>query len=173
MLSISLGIFIIIVGFYACKCQSLFLWSFTFAPDIWCNMFLLDYRLDVYIHDYLVKRDLKATAQAFLAEGKVSSDPVGKQKLERKDKSLYELWIQFFHLQFFWNTGTWIFQLLMLLVAFCSRGGLYFGTYSLLGQMRSTQRLLHRTLRSECEHFLLNILFRKNFGLCLIGFNVL
>lgn len=35
-------------------------------------------RLDVYIHDYLVKRDLKATAQAFQAEGKVSSDPVGK-----------------------------------------------------------------------------------------------
>ena len=35
-------------------------------------------RLDVYIYDYLVKRDLKATAQAFQAEGKVSSDPVGK-----------------------------------------------------------------------------------------------
>lgn len=34
-------------------------------------------RLDVYIHDYLVKRDLKASAQAFQAEGKVSSDPVG------------------------------------------------------------------------------------------------
>lgn len=31
----------------------------------------------MYIHDYLVKRDLKATAQAFQAEGKVSSDPVG------------------------------------------------------------------------------------------------
>lgn len=35
-------------------------------------------RLDVYIHDYLVKRNLKASAQAFQAEGKVSSDPVGK-----------------------------------------------------------------------------------------------
>jgi hypothetical protein len=34
--------------------------------------------LDVYIHDYLVKRDLKASAQAFQAEGKVSSDPVGE-----------------------------------------------------------------------------------------------
>lgn len=32
----------------------------------------------MYIHDYLVKRDLKATAQAFQAEGKVSSDPVGE-----------------------------------------------------------------------------------------------
>ena len=31
----------------------------------------------MYIHDYLVKRDLKASAQAFQAEGKVSSDPVG------------------------------------------------------------------------------------------------
>ena len=38
----------------------------------------LDNRLDVYIHDYLVKRDLKASAQAFQAEGKVS-DPVGKE----------------------------------------------------------------------------------------------
>lgn len=37
----------------------------------------LNNRLDVYIHDYLVKRDLKASAQAFQAEGKVSSDPVG------------------------------------------------------------------------------------------------
>ena len=36
------------------------------------------FRLDVYIHDYLVKRDLKASAQAFQAEGKVSSDPVGE-----------------------------------------------------------------------------------------------
>ena len=32
----------------------------------------------MYIHDYLVKRDLKAFAQAFQAEGKVSSYPVGK-----------------------------------------------------------------------------------------------
>lgn len=32
----------------------------------------------MYIHDYLVKRDLKASAQAFQAEGKVSSDPVGR-----------------------------------------------------------------------------------------------
>lgn len=42
-----------------------------------CYLNLLVSRLDVYIHDYLVKRDLKATAQAFQAEGKVSSDPVG------------------------------------------------------------------------------------------------
>lgn len=41
-------------------------------------LLLLNNRLDVYIHDYLVKRDLKASAQAFQAEGKVSSDPVGE-----------------------------------------------------------------------------------------------
>jgi hypothetical protein len=34
-------------------------------------------RLDVYIYDYFVKRNLQATAKAFQAEGKVSSDPVG------------------------------------------------------------------------------------------------
>lgn len=38
--------------------------------DWWC-------RLDVYIYDYLVKRNLQASAKAFLNEGKVSSDPVG------------------------------------------------------------------------------------------------
>jgi len=43
-----------------------------------CCCIVRNSRLDVYIHDYLVKRDLKATAQAFQAEGKVSSDPVGK-----------------------------------------------------------------------------------------------
>lgn len=35
-------------------------------------------RLDVYIYDYFVKRNLQATAKAFQAEGKVSSDPVGE-----------------------------------------------------------------------------------------------
>ncbi|XP_051119146.1 transcriptional corepressor LEUNIG-like isoform X2 [Andrographis paniculata] len=35
-----------------------------------------DKMLDVYIHDYFIKRDLKASAQTFKAEGKVSSDPV-------------------------------------------------------------------------------------------------
>lgn len=34
-------------------------------------------RLDVYIYDYLIKRNLQASAKAFLNEGKVSSDPVG------------------------------------------------------------------------------------------------
>ena len=53
---------------------------FFFFSRYKCNrvIFWINNRLDVYIHDYLVKRDLKASAQAFQAEGKVSSDPVGK-----------------------------------------------------------------------------------------------
>lgn len=35
------------------------------------------YRLDVYIHDYLLKRKLHNSAKAFMAEGKVATDPVG------------------------------------------------------------------------------------------------
>lgn len=36
-----------------------------------------DCRLDVYIYDYLLKRNLQTTAKAFMAEGKVAADPVG------------------------------------------------------------------------------------------------
>jgi len=32
----------------------------------------------VYIHDYLLKRKLHNSAKAFMAEGKVATDPVGK-----------------------------------------------------------------------------------------------
>ena len=35
-------------------------------------------RLDLYIHDYLTKRQLHATARIFQAEGNVSTDPIGK-----------------------------------------------------------------------------------------------
>jgi hypothetical protein len=35
-------------------------------------------RLDVYIYDYLLKRNLQTTAKAFMAEGKVAADPVGE-----------------------------------------------------------------------------------------------
>ncbi|KAL5074285.1 hypothetical protein RYX36_013269 [Vicia faba] len=48
--------------------------------------------LDVYIHDYLVKRDLKASAQAFQAEGKVSSDPVA---IDAPGGFLFEWWSVF------------------------------------------------------------------------------
>lgn len=37
-------------------------------------------RLDVYIHDYLLKRKLHASAKAFMTEGKVATDPVGMLK---------------------------------------------------------------------------------------------
>lgn len=63
--------------------QCLFLSNLYLCCNIYCVNWhsafgTLGYRLDVYIHDYLVKRDLKASAQAFQAEGKVSSDPVGE-----------------------------------------------------------------------------------------------
>lgn len=38
-------------------------------------------RLDVYIYDYLLKRNLHASAKAFMTEGKVAADPVGKKFL--------------------------------------------------------------------------------------------
>ncbi|XP_057505079.1 transcriptional corepressor LEUNIG-like isoform X2 [Actinidia eriantha] len=50
-----------------------------------------DKMLDVYIHDYLVKRDLKASAQAFQAEGKVS-DPVA---IDAPGGFLFEWWSVF------------------------------------------------------------------------------
>lgn len=37
----------------------------------------MSYRLDVYIHDYFLKRKLHASAKAFMSEGKVATDPVG------------------------------------------------------------------------------------------------
>lgn len=41
-------------------------------------VFMSRFRLDVYIHDYLLKRKLHASAKAFMTEGKVATDPVGK-----------------------------------------------------------------------------------------------
>lgn len=62
-------------------------WCETVGPPDWavmqgrfvtveCDVGLMC-RLDVYIYDYLIKRNLQASAKAFLNEGKVSSDPVG------------------------------------------------------------------------------------------------
>ncbi|CAH9122193.1 unnamed protein product [Cuscuta epithymum] len=51
-----------------------------------------DKMLDVYIHDYLLKRDLKVSAQAFQAEGKVSSDPVA---IDAPGGFLFEWWSVF------------------------------------------------------------------------------
>ena len=46
-------------------------WLILGAACLWC-------RLDVYIYDYLLKRNLQTTAKAFMAEGKVAADPVGE-----------------------------------------------------------------------------------------------
>ncbi|KAL5996982.1 hypothetical protein ACLOJK_007908 [Asimina triloba] len=40
--------------------------------------------LDVYIYDYLLKRNLHASAKAFMAEGKVAVDPVGNDVVENR-----------------------------------------------------------------------------------------
>lgn len=46
-----------------------------FTLNIWPLVFFA--RLDVYIHDYLLKRKLHNSAKAFMTEGKVATDPVG------------------------------------------------------------------------------------------------
>ncbi|THU63384.1 hypothetical protein C4D60_Mb01t15200 [Musa balbisiana] len=51
-----------------------------------------DKMLDVYIYDYLVKRKLQATAKAFQAEAKVSSDPVA---IDAPGGFLFEWWSVF------------------------------------------------------------------------------
>ncbi|CAN6442090.1 unnamed protein product [Victoria cruziana] len=51
-----------------------------------------DKMLDVYIYDYLVKRNLQASAKAFQAEGKVSSDPVA---IDAPGGFLFEWWSVF------------------------------------------------------------------------------
>ncbi|KAK1308329.1 Transcriptional corepressor LEUNIG [Acorus calamus] len=48
--------------------------------------------LDVYIHDYLLKKNLQSTAKAFMDEGKVSSDPVA---IDAPGGFLYEWWSVF------------------------------------------------------------------------------
>ncbi|CAN1331385.1 Transcriptional corepressor LEUNIG, partial [Linum perenne] len=50
------------------------------------------FRLDVYIYDYLVKRKLDASAKAFQAEGKVSTDPVA---IDAPGGFLFEWWSVF------------------------------------------------------------------------------
>lgn len=48
--------------------------------------------LDVYIHDYFLKRRLHNTAKAFMAEGKVSTDPVA---IDAPGGFLFEWWSVF------------------------------------------------------------------------------
>uniref|UniRef100_A0A1D1XR09 Transcriptional corepressor LEUNIG n=2 Tax=Anthurium amnicola TaxID=1678845 RepID=A0A1D1XR09_9ARAE len=51
-----------------------------------------DKMLDVYIHDYLLKRNLQASAKAFMTEGKVSADPVA---IDAPGGFLFEWWSVF------------------------------------------------------------------------------
>ncbi|KAH7572338.1 hypothetical protein JRO89_XS04G0240000 [Xanthoceras sorbifolium] len=51
-----------------------------------------DKMLDVYIYDYLIKRKLHASAKAFQAEGKVSTDPVA---IDAPGGFLFEWWSVF------------------------------------------------------------------------------
>lgn len=51
-----------------------------------------DKMLDVYIYDYLLKRNLQATAKAFMAEGKVAADPVA---IDAPGGFLFEWWSVF------------------------------------------------------------------------------
>ncbi|XVF32214.1 hypothetical protein REPUB_Repub17cG0062300 [Reevesia pubescens] len=51
-----------------------------------------DKMLDVYIHDYLLKRKLHASAKAFMSEGKVATDPVA---IDAPGGFLFEWWSVF------------------------------------------------------------------------------
>ncbi|KAK7350246.1 hypothetical protein VNO77_08596 [Canavalia gladiata] len=51
-----------------------------------------DKMLDVYIHDYFVKRNLHASAKAFMTEGKVATDPVA---IDAPGGFLFEWWSVF------------------------------------------------------------------------------
>ncbi|KAF5741260.1 transcriptional corepressor LEUNIG-like [Tripterygium wilfordii] len=51
-----------------------------------------DKMLDVYIYDYLLKRKLHASAKAFMAEGKVATDPVA---IDAPGGFLFEWWSVF------------------------------------------------------------------------------
>ncbi|XP_072965935.1 transcriptional corepressor LEUNIG-like isoform X2 [Typha angustifolia] len=56
------------------------------------NNWEADKMLDVYIYDYLVKRNMQASAKAFQAEGKVSPDPVA---IDVPGGFLFEWWSVF------------------------------------------------------------------------------
>ncbi|XP_030454699.1 transcriptional corepressor LEUNIG_HOMOLOG-like isoform X2 [Syzygium oleosum] len=51
-----------------------------------------DKMLDVYIHDYMLKRKLHASAKAFMTEGKVATDPVA---IDAPGGFLFEWWSVF------------------------------------------------------------------------------
>ncbi|PON60795.1 WD repeat containing protein [Trema orientale] len=54
-----------------------------------------DKMLDVYIHDYLLKRKLHASAKAFMTEGKVATDPFECAAIDAPGGFLFEWWSVF------------------------------------------------------------------------------
>jgi len=83
-----------------------------------------------------MKRNLQATAKAFQAEGKVSSDPVGMHLSASCVELLFfsEFFQSFFSVvyqdYYLLPKNCSFFQQLMHLVAFFSSGGRFFGIYS-------------------------------------------
>lgn len=113
----------IVESFVILKCNS---WK---IPEIMLFVVVVvNLRLDVYIHDYLVKRDLKATAQAFQTEGKVSSDPVGMTSSYRFTVllKLERLCFCLVHLYFWWGFE----NLSMIFAAIDAPGGFLFEWWS-------------------------------------------
>ncbi|CAN6486243.1 unnamed protein product [Victoria cruziana] len=56
------------------------------------NNWPADKVLDIYIYDYFLKRNLHNSAKAFMAEGKVSGDPVA---IDAPGGFLFEWWSVF------------------------------------------------------------------------------
>ncbi|CAJ2651291.1 unnamed protein product [Trifolium pratense] len=65
-----------------------FLWILLGLLSLLCSL----KRLDVYIHDYFLKRKLNATAKTFMSETKVSTDPVA---IDAPGGFLFEWWSVF------------------------------------------------------------------------------
>lgn len=116
-------------------------------------------RLDVYIHDYFVKRNLHATARAFQAESRVPRDTVGKIRSKQISRKI----VIFFHSLVFSSLMVFFFltlllyvyfsQPLILLVVFWWNGGQSFGISLLPELIRKTQTVLHLKLGCVSEHF--------------------
>uniref|UniRef100_A0A0R0JUX7 LisH domain-containing protein n=1 Tax=Glycine max TaxID=3847 RepID=A0A0R0JUX7_SOYBN len=64
----------------------------TFLINCVCQFLGLGSRLDLYIHDYLMKRQLHATARTFQAEGNVSTNPIA---IDAPGGFLFEWWSVF------------------------------------------------------------------------------
>uniref|UniRef100_A0A453EA30 Uncharacterized protein n=1 Tax=Aegilops tauschii subsp. strangulata TaxID=200361 RepID=A0A453EA30_AEGTS len=62
-----------------------------YEPNV-CHVYRWRSSLDVYIHDYLVKRNLQNTAKAFQAESNLSPDPVA---IDAPGGFLFEWWSVF------------------------------------------------------------------------------